>query len=107
MSVLEKMNKNWYIIEGTVCMPGKIPARTMLKRDKCTELRLGVKSFYPGNKVSSVPVVFDFLDAHSINLAKELADISQDKKAVGVTIEKAQKWIISQNCEIMKRFMWQ
>ena len=59
---------------------------------------------YPGHKVSSVQVVFDFLAAHSINLAKELADILLDKKAVSGMTEKAQKWIISQNCEIVKRF---
>ena len=74
MSVLDKMNKEWYIIEGTVCVPGTIPARTMFKRDKYADLRLGVKSLYPGHKVSSVQVVLDFLAAHSINLAKELAD---------------------------------
>ena len=37
--------------------------------------RFGVKSLYPGQKVGSVQVVFDFLAAHTINLAKELADI--------------------------------
>ena len=79
----------------------------MVKWDKYADLRLGVKSLYPGHKVSSLQVVFDFLAVHPIDLAKELADILQDKKAVGVTIEKAQKWIISQNCEIVKRFMWQ
>ena len=88
-------------------MPGTIPARTMFKRDKYADLRLGVKRLYPGHKVSSVQVVFDFLAAHSINFTKELADILLDKKAVSVTIEKAQKWIISQNREIVKRFMWQ
>ena len=88
-------------------MPGTIPARTIFKRDKYADLRLGVKSLYPGQKVSGVQVVFDFLAAHSINLAKKLADILQDKKAVGVTMEKAQKWIISPNCEIVKSFMCQ
>ena len=34
-----------------------------------------MKSLYPGQKVGSVQVVFDFLAAHTINLAKELADI--------------------------------
>ena len=64
-----------------------------------------MKSLYPGLEVSGVQVVFDFL--HYVNLAKKLADSLQDKKAVGITMEKAQKWIISQNCEIVKRFMWQ
>ena len=70
-------------------MPGTIPAGTLFKRDKYGDLRLGVKSLYPGHKLSSVQVVFDFLAAHSIKLAKDFADILQDKKAVGVTIEKA------------------
>ena len=75
------MNKEWYIIVGTLCVPGTIPARTLFKRDKYTDLRLEVKSLHPGHKVSSVEVVFDFLAAHSIILAKELADILQEKKA--------------------------
>ena len=97
----------WFIIEGTVCMPGTIPARTMFKRDKYADLRLGVKSLYPGHKVSSVEVVFDFLAAYSINLEKELTKILEDKKVVNVMIERSQKWIISQNCEIVKRFTLQ
>ena len=58
----------------TVCMPGTIPAR-MFKRDRYVDLRLGKKSLYPGHKVSSMQVVFDFLAAHSINLAKEFCKI--------------------------------
>ena len=34
-----------------------------------------MKSLYPGQKVSSVQGVFDFLAAHSINLTTELAEI--------------------------------
>ena len=59
-----------------------------------------MKSLYPGHKVSSIEVVFDFLDAYSINLKKELTKILEDKKVVNVTTERSQKWIISQNCEI-------
>ena len=63
-----------------------------------------MKILYPGHKVSSGHVVFDSLAAHFINLAKELDDILQDKN---VTIEKALKWITSQKCGIVTRFMWQ
>ena len=62
---------------------------------------------YPGHKVSSIEVVFDFLAAYSINLEKELTKILEDKKVVNVTIERSQKWIIFQNCEIVKRFTLQ
>ena len=82
-------------------MPGTLPARTMFKRDKYADLKLGVKSVYPGHKVSSIEVVFGFLAAYSINLEKE------DKKVVNVTIERSQKWIISQNYEKVKRFTLQ
>ena len=41
---------------------------------------------------------------HQLAVAIELADILLDKKAVGITIEKAQKWMISQNCKIVKQF---
>lgn len=34
VNVLDKMNKEWFIIEGTTCMPRTIPARTMFKRDE-------------------------------------------------------------------------
>ena len=61
MSVLDKMNKDWYIIEGTVCVPGIIQARTMFKRDKYGDSRQAVKSLYPGHKVGSMQVQV-FLD---------------------------------------------
>ena len=61
MSVLDKMNKDWYIIEGTVCVPGIIKERTMFKRDKYGDSRQAVKSLYPGHKVSSMQVEV-FLD---------------------------------------------
>ena len=57
MSVLDKVKKEWFIIEGTVCIPGTIPARTMFKWDKYVDLKLGVKSLYSGHKVSSIEVV--------------------------------------------------
>ena len=73
---------------------GDKPARTMFKRDKYADLKLGVNSLYPGHKVSSIQVVFDFLAAYSINLEKELTKILEDKKVVNETIERSQKWII-------------
>ena len=67
------------------------------KRDKYVDLKLGVKSLYPGHKVSSREVVFDFLAAYSINIQKKLAKFLEDKKFVNVTIERLQKWIVSLN----------
>ena len=92
ISVLDKVNKEWFIIAGTVCLPGTMPARTMFKRDKYADLRIGVKSLYSGHKVSSIEVIFDFPAAYSTHLENELTKILQDKKVVSKTIEKAQKW---------------
>ena len=102
--VLDKVYKEWFIIEGTVCLPGTIPAKTMFKRDKYADLRVGVKSLYSGHKFSSIEVIFDFLAAYSSHLENELTKILRDKMVVSKTNEKSQKWIISQNCEIAKRF---
>ena len=61
------MNKEWFIIEGTVCLPWTIPARTMFKRDKYADLRVGVKSLYYGHKVSSIEVTFDLIPSRLLN----------------------------------------
>ena len=84
------------------CLPGTIPARTMFKRGKYADLRIGVKSLYSGHKVSSIEVTFDFPAAYSTHLEKKLTKILQDKKVASKTIKKSQKWLISQNCEIVK-----
>ena len=75
------------------------------KRDKYADLKLGVKSLYLGHKASSREVVFDFLAAHSINIQKKLAKFLEDKKVMNVTIERSQKWIVSQDCvQVVKKF---
>lgn len=48
----DKMKKEWYIIDGTVCVSGTIQGWTMFRRDKYAHLSLGVRSLYPGHKVS-------------------------------------------------------
>ena len=50
ISALDEVNKEWFIIEGTVCLPGTRPARIMFKRDKYGNLRIGVRSLYSGHK---------------------------------------------------------
>ena len=75
----------------------------MFKRSKYADLRIGVKSLYSGHKVSSIEVTFDFPAAYSTHLEKELTKILQDKKVASKTIEKSQKWLISQNFKIVKR----
>ena len=43
ISVLDKKNKEWIIIEGTICNPGTITImRTKHKKDKYIGLKLGI-----------------------------------------------------------------
>ena len=49
-------------------------------------------------------VAFDFLGAYYKNLEKELTE-TIGKEVANLTTERSQKWIISQNCEIIKRLM--
>ena len=61
ISVLDKKNKEWIIIEGTICNAGTITMRTKHKKDKYIDLKLGIKNLYSGHKVKFITVVFDFL----------------------------------------------
>ena len=104
ISVLDKKNKEWIIIEGTICNPGKIKTRAKQKKDKYIDLKLGIKNLYSGNKVKLITVVFDFLAVYYKDLEEELTSIL-DNNLAKTTIERSQKWIISQNCGIVKRFL--
>jgi len=87
------------IIEGTVCNIGEIEDRDKLKTNKYVYLRASLKSLDPGYSVQQINVVFDFLAGYNRNLIDKL-------NSIGLTdslnvIKKCQKWIISQNCEIV------
>ena len=81
-------------MEGTICTPGTIAERTKYKQNKYSDLRLGIKNF---------SIVFDYLGAYYKDLDKEL-NMLFGPKVARLTIERSQKWVISQNCEIVKRF---
>ena len=50
-----------------------------------------------------ITIVFDYLGVYNKDLGKEL-NMLFGPKVARVTIERSQKWVISQNCEIVKRF---
>ena len=58
-----------------------------------------MKTLSPAHKVRSVQVVFDSLAAHSMNFAKELANILQDKKAVCKAEKCRDNFSELRNCE--------
>ena len=51
------------------------------KRDKYADLKLGMKSLYPGHKVSSGEVLFDFLAVYSTNKRRSLLSFWKIRKS--------------------------
>ena len=97
------MNKVLSLVEGTICTPGTITERTKYKQNKYVDLILGIKNLYPGYKAKLITLVFDYLGVYNKDLDKEL-NMLFGPKVARVTIERSQKWVNSQNCEIVKRF---
>ena len=56
------------------------------------------------NETRKANVVFDFLADHHKELTNELKTIVDNDKEVPYLIERCQKWIISQNANIVKTF---
>ena len=105
MSVQDKSKKQWLLLEGTVCSVGKIMDRSNLKQEKYRELRSGIQQLYPSHKVTQVNLVFDFLGNYHKTLKSQVQDhITASKKETSYLLLKSQKWIMSQNCEIVKTF---
>jgi len=106
IAVMDKEKKRWLLIEGTVCGVGLISDRRKLKQDKYRELRAGIKQLYPDYKVTQVNIVFDFLAGYHQSMKNELDEHLTDKNEdeTQYLIMKSQKWIMSQNVEIVKYF---
>ena len=49
-------------------------------------------------------VVFDFLAGYNKTLEENLKDFTGGKQTAKKVIQQYQKWILSQNCEIVKYF---
>ena len=95
-----KKEKQWIIIEGTVCNIGKIIERDKMKTEKYAELRGSLKRLYPNYEITQINIVFDFLAGFHKELVSKLHSVGLDN--VSEIVKKCQKWIISQNCEIIK-----
>ena len=72
MVILDKINKNWIIIEGTVCLIGEITEREKLKSSKYRDLREALKRLYPGYTVQQLNIVLDYLGGYNRNLLEEM-----------------------------------
>ena len=101
ISIIDKKNQAWSLVEGTICTPGAIAEKTMYVQNKYLDLRLGINNLY---KVKLITIVFDYLVAPNQYLGKEL-NMLFEPKVTRLTIEPSQKLVISHKCEISKRFL--
>ena len=104
IAIFDKENNKWIIIEGTVCNIGKIQERELYKQAKYTELRAEIKRLYKVKEILQINVVFDFLAGYNKTLEENLKDFTGGKQTAKKVIQQCQKWIFSQNCEIVKYF---
>ena len=58
----------------------------------------------PGLNSPEINVVFDFLAGYNKTLEENLNDFMGGKQTAKKVIQQCQKWIFSQNCEIVKYF---
>ena len=103
MTIFDKKNKVIILLEGTVCNIGQINDRNDYKKRKYLDLRLGLRKLYPDYEIKQTNIVFNLLGDFKTTLKKELSDLAH-KKDVTKVLTNRQKWIISQNCEITKKF---
>ena len=106
IAVMDKEKKTWLLMEGTVCGVGLISDRWKTKQDKYSDLRAGIRHQNPDYKVNHITVVFDFLAEYHQSLKNDLNEhlTGKNEEEAQYIIMKSQKWIISQNVEIVKNF---
>ena len=92
------------LLEGTVCQVNKIVDWVKEKQTKYIELRVGIKKEYKSTSVYQINIVFDFLGGHHEQLRNDLRSITNTDKELSYLIERCQKWILSQNVNIVKKF---
>ena len=102
--VHDKQTNIWTLFEGTVCQVGKIAERFKGKQTKYIELHAGIKREYKSTSMHQINIVFDFLGGHHEQLRNDLKSITNTDKELGYLTECYQKWILSQNVNIVKKF---
>ena len=93
VTIYEKENNKWIIIEGTVCNTGKIQEREMYKQAKYTEFRAEIKSLYKVKEIQQIYAVFDFLAGYNKKLEENLRTFTGGKQTAEKVIQQCQKWI--------------
>ena len=103
MILFDKYAKKITLIEGTVCAPDIILTREA-ERQKYGEMKKLLEKMYPGYNVDQINVVFDFLACYSKQFYTKMEKLIENSKTTTLILEQPQKWIKSQNCEIVSHF---
>ena len=103
MLIIDKEGKKISLIEGTICAPGCIAKREKEKQDNYSEMRKSLERLNCGYEIDQINVVFDFLGCYSKQLECQIKRLCEGEEAK-LVIEQCQKWVLSQNCEIVKNF---
>ena len=75
------------------------------KTQKYEELRTELHKIYKDYKVKQIKIVMDFLANFGKTLPNELKSLGLDSKQILlVVLQQSQKWIMTKNCNIVKRF---
>ena len=92
-----------YVIEGTICEIGKIEERTLTKQNKYTDLRHGLKRLYSLDTIIQINVVMDFVGGYHSKLVNDFINLFGERRTAVELLMDCQKWVWSQNCEIIKK----
>ena len=85
-----------------MCSVGMISQREERKTQKYEELRTDT-GFRKDYKVKQINIVMDFLANFGKTLPKELKSMGLDSKEILLVLQQSQKWIMTKNCNIVKR----
>ena len=101
--VLDKEKEMAYVIEGTICAIGKIEEKTLTKQNKYTDLRYGLKRLYSLDAIIQINVVMDFVGRYHSKLVNDFINLFGERRTAVELLMDCQKWVWSQNCEIIKK----
>ena len=104
MLIIDKEGKKISLIEGTIGAPGCTAKREKENQDKYSEMRKSLERLNRGYEIDQINVVFDFLGCYSKQLECQIKRLCEGEKEAKLVIEQCQKWVLSQNCEILKTF---
>ena len=101
--VLDREGDMAYVIEGTVCEIGGIEEGTLTKRNGYADLRYGLKGLYSLDTMVQINVVMDFVGGCHSKLVNDFINLFGEGGAADELLMDCQKWVWSQNCEIIKK----